>query len=104
MEVVGKVKHFVGKFETSYGAKVHGVMANNGTEFVNFNLQSDFKTHGITFYSSVPYIHKQNGVVEREIRMTMEGACAMLFASKLLKTLWSVAVKTIAYLHNRSLA
>ena len=57
-EVVGKVKRFVGKFETQYGAKGCGFMADNGIEFINFNLQIYFKTHGITFYSSVPYIHK----------------------------------------------
>ena len=64
MEVFSMVKEFIRKFETGYGAKVHGVMADNGTEYVNFNLQSYFKTHGIAFYSSVPYIHKQNGVVD----------------------------------------
>ena len=62
-------------------------MANNGTEFINFDLQSYFKAHGISFYSSVPYIHEQNGVAERGIRTITEGARAMLFASKLLKTL-----------------
>ena len=101
-EVVSKVKEFVGKFETGYGAKVRGIVADNETEFVNFDLQSYFETHGIAFYSSVPYIHEQNGVAERGIRTITEGARAMLFTSKLLKTLWSVAVKTMAYLHNRS--
>ena len=86
-EVVSKVKEFVGKFETGYSAKVCRVMADNGMEFVNFDLQSYFKTHSIAFYSSVPYIHEQNGVAERGIRTITEGARAMVFTSKLPKTL-----------------
>jgi hypothetical protein len=82
-EVVAKVREFVNAFENGYNAHVRGVMADNGTEFVNADLQNYFKSRGIIFYSSVPYTHQQNGVAEREIRTITEGARAMLYATKL---------------------
>ena len=39
-EVVGKVKEFTGNLETGYGVKVHGIMADNRTEFVDSDLQN----------------------------------------------------------------
>jgi hypothetical protein len=101
-QVAAKVKEFITAFENGYNACVRGVMADNGTEFINADLQNFFKARGITFYSSVPYTHQQNGVAEREIRTITEGARAMLYAAKLPKRLWSVAIKTMAYLRNRS--
>ena len=77
-------------------------MANNGTEFVNTDMQRILRSKGITLYTSVPYTHEQNGVTERATCTITKGACAILYASKLPKNLWSVAVKTMAYLRNRS--
>jgi hypothetical protein len=101
-EVVSKVREYNLRFETGYGAKIRGIMADNGTEFVNSEMNRYLKDKGITLYTSVPYTHEQNGVAERGIRTITEGARAMLYASKLPKHLWSVAVKTMAYLRNRS--
>ena len=47
-------------------------------------------------------MHEQNSVSEWAIHMITEGACIILYASNLPKDLWSVAIKTMAYLHNRS--
>jgi hypothetical protein len=90
--------------ETLYNIKVQGVMADNGTEFINSELTKHFKSKGITLFTSVPYTPEQNGVAERGICTITEGARAMLFASTLPKNMWSFAVKTMAYLRNRSLS
>ena len=79
-----------------------GLGINNGTEFVNNEMNQYLRDKGITLYTSVPYTHEQNSVVEQAIHTITEGARAMMYASKLPKNLWSVAVKTMAYLHNRS--
>lgn len=63
-ETVAKMRDFVRVFETGYGAKVRGFMADNGTEFVNSEMQQFIKEKGITLYTSVPYTHEQNGVAE----------------------------------------
>ena len=47
-------------------------------------------------------MHEQNGVAEQMIRTITEGTRAMLFASKLPKNLWSIAVRTMGYLCNRN--
>jgi hypothetical protein len=76
-------------------------MVNNGTKFMNSEMNHYLKDKGITLYMSVPYTHEKNGVVEQGIHTIMEGAHAMLYVSELPKRLWSVAVKTMAYLSNR---
>ena len=101
-ETISKIKDYSQQFETGYGAKICGIMANNGTEFVNSEMNRYLRDKGITLYTSVPYTHEQNGMVERAIHTITEGARAMMYASKLPKNLWSVAVKTMAYLRNRS--
>ena len=77
-------------------------MADNGTEFVNNEMNLYLRDKGITLYTAVPYTHEQNSIVERAIRTIIEGAHAMMYVLKLPKNLWSVAVKTMAYLCNRS--
>ena len=76
-------------------------MVDNSTEFVNSDLQNFLKFYGITFCSSVPYTHQQNGIAGREIHTITKGVRAMLYVANLPKWLWSVAVKTMAYLWNR---
>ena len=73
-KAVSKIHNFVQVFETSYGLKVRSFMADNGTEFVNSDMQCFIKEKGITLYTSVPYMHEQNGVAEHAIRTITEGA------------------------------
>ena len=68
-------------------------MADNGTEFINLDMQCFIKEKGITLYTSVPYMHEQNGVAKHAIHTITEGVQAMLYTSKLLKNLWSIALR-----------
>jgi hypothetical protein len=70
-------------------------MADNSTEFMNTEFSRFLQSKGITMYTSVLYMPEQNGVAKQGIRTLTEGVCAMLFASKLTKNLWSVAIKTM---------
>ena len=63
-EVVSKVHEYSNQFETGYDVKIHSIMACNGTEFVNNKMNRYLKDKGITLYTSVPYTHEQNGIVE----------------------------------------
>ena len=101
-ETVSKIKDYSQQFETGYGAKIRRIMADNGTEFVNNEMNQYLRDKGITLYTSVPYTHEQNGIAEQAICTIAEGAGTMMYASKLPKNLWPVAVKTMAYLRNRS--
>ena len=63
-ETVPNVQDFICHLETGYNAKVHGIMADNETEFINSDMQRFLREKGITLYTSVPYTHEQNGVAE----------------------------------------
>jgi hypothetical protein len=102
LEVLQKVRDYITQLETLYGAKVQSIMADNGSEFINNEFRSYIRSKGIALFTSVPYTPQQNGIAERGIRTLTEGARAMLYAAKLPKNMWSVAVKTKTYLKNRS--
>ena len=91
-EVLNKVQGYIHQFETGYRAQIRGIMADNGTEFVNAEMNWYLKNKGITLYTSVPYTHEQNRFAKHVIHTVTERACAMLYASKLPKNLWSIAV------------
>jgi histone deacetylase 1/2 len=101
-EVVQKVQEYIAQLENAFSIKVQGLIADNGTEFINSEMNAFVKERGISLFTSVPYTPQQNGVVERGIRTVTEGAWAMLYAAKLPKHLWSVAVCTMTYLRNCS--
>jgi hypothetical protein len=81
---------------------VQGLMVDNSTEFINSKMTAFTKSKGISMFTSTPYTPQQNGVAERGIRTITEGARAMLYAAKLPKHLWSIAVCTMTYLRNCS--
>ena len=96
-EVLTKVQGYIHQFEMGYGAQICRIMADNGREFVNAEMNQYLKNKGITLYTSVPYTYEQNGVAEQVIHTVTEVAHAMLYTSKLPKNLWSIAIKTMAY-------
>jgi hypothetical protein len=102
LEVIPKVWEYIAQLENAFSVKVQSVMADNGTEFVNSEMNTYLKSKGIALFNSVPYTPEQNGIAEHGIQTLTEGARAMLFAAKLPKHLWSAAIKTMAYLRNRS--
>ena len=101
-EAVPKIKDYIQQLEMVYDIKVQGIMADNGTEFVNSLFKSFLSSKGIKLFTSVPYMPQQNRVAERAIRTIVEGARSMIYAAKLPLFLWSIAVKTMMYLKNRS--
>jgi hypothetical protein len=98
----GVVQEYIAQLENVFSIKVQSVMADNGMEFVNLEMNTYLKSKGIALFNSVPYTPEQNGIAECRIQTLTEGAWAMLFAAKLLKHLWSAAIKTMAYLYNWS--
>jgi hypothetical protein len=102
LEVVPKIKEYIACLENACSVNVQGIMADNGTEFVNSDMTNFLRSKGIAMFTSVPYTPQQNGIAERGIRTLTEGARAMLYAAKLPKHLWSAAIQTMTYLRNRS--
>ena len=73
-----------------------------GREFVNENLETWCKKHGIEIHLTAPYSPSQNGIAERMNRTLVELSRAMLDANDLPEFLWECAVLHAAYLRNRS--
>jgi transposase InsO family protein len=87
LEVSMKVQEYIAQLENAFTIKVQSVVANNGMEFVNSEMNSYLKSKGIALFNSIPYTPEQNGVAEQGIHTLTEGARAMLFAAKLPKHL-----------------
>ena len=60
------------------------------------------RKEGITQTFSAPGVPQQNGLAERSNKTIIEGARALLFATELSRGYWPYAVKTKAYVMNRS--
>ncbi|GJS31170.1 retrovirus-related pol polyprotein from transposon TNT 1-94 [Tanacetum coccineum] len=76
----------------------HGLVRDNGTEFVNQTLREYYEKVGISHETSVARSPQQNGVIERRNRTLIEAAHTMLIYAKALLFLWAEAVAT-AFAH-----
>ncbi len=75
------------------------------TDFGEFNLaasESYFARKRFKWEASAPYIQQQNGLVERHMRTTIEGARTIMVDSGLPLHLWTEAISTMVYLKNKS--
>ena len=54
-EVFTKVQGYIHQYKMGYRAQIHGIMADNGMEFVNTEMNRYLKNKGITLYTSVPW-------------------------------------------------
>ena len=77
------------------------LITDNGTEYVNKELDEYLSSYGIIHQTTCPGTSEQNGLAERKNRHLLEIARCMMFAMNVPKFLWSEAVMTAAYLMNR---
>ena len=84
------------------GSKVQCVRTDNAKEFTNGPFRQYLRKYRIDFETSIPYEHQQNGTAEITNRYLMEKARAILLESQLNKKYWPEAVRTAAYVSNRS--
>jgi hypothetical protein len=84
------------------GFKVHTVKCDNSKENLSNLLLEFYQTHGIELKSSNRYTSNQNSVAERWIRTLMDRARCYMHDSRLPEFFWPFAVKTAAYILNRT--
>ncbi len=72
---------------------------DNGNE-INSLLQTWFQTIGISFNTSALYIYKQNGLIERSVRVFIDCLRAMLQWAGLFHFLWCFVIQTVFELIN----
>lgn len=78
--------------------KIAKIRCDNGREYANDYLQSWCKSEGIEIDFTTPHTPQLNGKAERINRTIIEKARALIFDSKMKKTMWREAAY-VAYLH-----
>ncbi len=77
------------------------------TDFDEFNsaaTESWFARKETEWKISVPYTQQQNGLAERHMHTTIEGARTIMVDSDLPLHMWTEAISTMVYLKNKSLS
>ncbi|KAJ0801453.1 putative RNA-directed DNA polymerase [Helianthus annuus] len=100
-EVFENFKMFYELVLTQFKRKIKIIRSDNGTEFVNSQMDNLCKTKGILHQTSCSYTPQQNGVVERKHRHLLNTARALMFQGGLPLRFWSDCVLTAVYLINR---
>ena len=98
-EAPQKVKEYLTHLKTQ-DKNPKAIRVDRGKEFVNDDLKTWCREHGIEIHMTTPYSPSQNGVAERMNRTIVEPARAMLRG--LPEFLWEYAVNHSSYLHNRT--
>lgn len=101
-DTAAAVKSMLILLENQSGYKVQRLRCDNGSEYINAELQAFCRGNGIKLETTVRYTPEQNGAAERLNRTLMEKVRPMLAASALPKYLWADAVVAANYVRNRS--
>lgn len=88
--------------ENKSGNTIKILRTDNGSEYVNRDLENFLKKSGIRFQTTNSYTPQQNGLAERMNRTIVEKARCMIFDANLAKSFWAEAVNTAVYVINRS--
>lgn len=83
------------------GNTIKILRTDNGTEYVNKDLENFLRQCGIRYQTTNVYTPEQNGLAERMNRTIVEKARCMLFDANLQKDFWAEAVNTAVYVVNR---
>jgi len=100
-EIPIRVKMLITKSNLETNNKLLQLCTDNGSEFVNNELENYLAKLGVYHRKSAPYTPQQNGFVEREVRTVTEAARTILAKSKLPTKLWAESVNTVVYTLNR---
>jgi len=93
-QVLEAFKEFHAKVECETGQKLKCVRADNGGEYRG-PFESYCKLHGIRLEKTPPKTPQLNGLAERMNRTIEERVRCMLSHTKLPKSFWAEAVKTV---------
>ena len=87
---------------TQYQKQICVWQSDNGIEFLYAYLGNFLSNHGIRHQTSCTYAPQQNGLTERKNKQLFEIVRASLFGMNMPRFYWGEAVKSAAYLINRT--
>ena len=104
-EVARCINTFLTDAEKETGNKAKSFRSDNGTEYINADVEQVLSKFGVTHERSPPNVKQPNGMAERENRTLCDMARSLLFNADLSRSerclLWDEAVATAAHLRNR---
>ena len=104
-EVASRTKHFLDHAANVTGRKCISLKSDNGTEYINKDVEALLTDRGIDHERSAPFVKQGNGMAERENRTLCDTMRSLLFNADISKSernlLWTEALATAAYLRNR---
>jgi transposase InsO family protein len=100
-EVLQATKRFLALAANETKHKTTIFLTDNGSEYVNMDMNHYLLQHNIRHYRTAPYSPQQNGTAERRNQTLMGMARCILIESCLDHTYWPFAVKYAAYTLNR---
>lgn len=101
-ETLEKIKKYINWMENKFSRNPKVLKVDNGTEYINKEVEKFLTEKGIELQTTAPYSPPQNGTAERVNRMLVELARAMLIGRSLPTFLWEEAVAHAVYLRNRA--
>ena len=108
-DVLGELRQLTALVERQTPHRLGRIRSDGEAVLASREAKEWFRETGVRHEKTVPYTPQQNGVAERAIRSMAEGAKALIFGAKNLihgrevdQQLWGEAVRTMAYLLNRT--
>ncbi|MBW0553050.1 hypothetical protein O181_092765 [Austropuccinia psidii MF-1] len=93
-------KKYITKVKCQTALRVANIIYENGTEFINSELQDFFEKKGISHLTTAPYTPEQNPFAKRENQTTITKTSCLLRNSGLDPSFWAEAENTASYLEN----
>jgi hypothetical protein len=100
-QILPTIKGFFRNLKNKYGQYPKRFHFDGGNE-ITASLKTWFQLKGIDFSDSSPYIHEQNGLIERSIRVLLDRLRATIVAAKLPLYLWNFLIPTVLELINNT--
>ncbi|GJR28421.1 putative RNA-directed DNA polymerase [Tanacetum coccineum] len=100
-EVFHHIVIFYNLVKNQFDKTIKVFRSDNGTEFINQNMDKFCKEKGILHQTSCPYTPQQNGVAERKHRHLLNVGRALMFQGGIPLNMWTECILTAVYLINR---
>lgn len=101
-EVFSCFKEYMQMVQAKFNNKISTLRYDNGGEYISNDIKNYCKENGTFIDYTVPYTPQQNGKAERFNRSLVEKGRSMINDSNVPKRFWIEAIKTAAYILNRS--
>ncbi|KAJ9552232.1 hypothetical protein OSB04_016277 [Centaurea solstitialis] len=88
--------------KSQYKCDIQVLQSDNGTEYINREMENFCKENSIRHQTSCVGTPQQNGLAERRNRQLLEIVRASLFDMNVPRQYWGEAVRSAAYLMNRT--